>query len=197
MNRRFFLAGTAASGLSLVATGTALAQSAESAQALVKQVSDAVLTLIRSPAGQSEKRAEFIRIMDQYADMRAIAGFALGRYARTMPNSLKGRYVEAFKKFVAATYVGQFSEYSGETIDVGRARAGSNGYLVDTTLQRGTQAPLQVGWQISDRSGRPLIVDFVVEGVSMATSQRSEFTSLIGSYGGDTEKFVEYLESKG
>ena len=196
MNRRIFLATTAASVLTLATAGGAAAQSADAAQTLVRQVANDVLALIRSPAGDAAKQAEFVRIMDQYADMRQIAGFALGRYSRTMPDALKDRYVEAFKRFVAASYVSRFSEYSGETVDIGRARAGSGGYLVDTTVQRGAQPPLQVGWLNSDRSGRPLVSDFVVEGISMATSQRSEFTSLIGSYGGDTERFVQYLESR-
>ena len=197
MYRRHFLAATAAVCLGLTGTVPALAQSAEDAQALVRAVSDEMLNLIRSPAAEEAKRAEFISMMDRYSDMRQIAGFALGRYARTMPEALKPRYIDAFKRFVAATYVARFSEYSGETIEVGRARQTSNGYAVETTVNRASQPPLGVMWQISDRSGRALVEDFDIEGISMAMSQRGEFASLIDSYGGDLERFVEYLESRG
>ncbi len=196
MNRRLFLA-TALSGLAIAPPGIALAQDAAAAQALVRRVSDDVLTLIRSTSAEAEKKAEFTAIMDRYANMRQIAGFALGRYARTMPGSLKSRYVEAFKRFVSATYVKSFSEYSGETITVGTARPTRNGYTVDTTVERGSQPSLDIRWELSDRSGQPLVEDFVIEGISMATSQRGEFTALIDSYGGDLEKFVQYLESRG
>ncbi len=196
MNRRSFLALTVA-GLATTAPRISFAQSAEAAQGLVRRVSDEMLALIRSPSSAAEKQAAFMSMMDRYSNMRQIAGFALGRYGRSMSEPMKVRYVEAFKRFVAATYVSRFSEYSGETIDVGSARATNNGYAVETSVQRGGQAPLSVRWEISDRSGQPLVEDFEIEGVSMAMSQRGEFTSLINSYGGDMEKFIQYLESRG
>ncbi len=197
MNRRLFLA-TATAGLAITAPRLAFAQSAEAAaRELVQQVSTEMLALLRSPSTPAEKQAAFMDMMDRYSNMRQIAGFALGRYGRNMSEPLKLRYIEAFKQFVAASYIGRFSEYSGETIDVGNARRTRSGYAVDTSVRRGTQPPLSVRWEISDRSGKPLIEDFEIEGVSMATSQRGEFTSLINSYGGDMERFVQYLESRG
>jgi len=196
MNRRSFLALTVA-GLATTAPRIAFAQSAEAAQDLVRRVSDEMLTLIRTPSNSAQKQAAFMSMMDRYSNMRQIAGFALGRYGNGMSEALKLRYIEAFKRFVAATYVNRFSEYSGETIDVGNARETRNGYAVETSVMRGSQPPLSVRWQISDRSGSPQVEDFDIEGVSMAMSQRGEFTSLINSYGGDMEKFVQYLESRG
>ena len=194
MNRRHFLVATA---VGLCLAGPASAQSEQAAQALVRQVSDEMLTLIRSPADDAAKRQAFVAMMDRYSDMRQIAGFALGRYARTMPETLKPRYIEAFKQFVAATYVPRFAEYSGETIEVGQVRPKQNGYVVETTINRGAQPPYAVNWQISDRSGQPQVEDFIFEGISMAMSQRGEFASLIDSYGGNLEQFVQYLEARG
>ncbi len=196
MNRRFFLALTAA-GLATTLPRIAFAKSAEDAKALVRQVSDEVLALIRSPSSTEEKQATFMAMMDRYSNMRQIAGFALGRYGRGMSEPLKLRYIEAFKRFVASTYVSRFSEYSGEVIEIGTVRETGSGFAVDTSVNRGSQPPLSVRWEISERSGKPLVEDFEIEGISMAVSQRGEFTSLINSYGGDMEKFVQYLESRG
>lgn len=197
MNRRLFLATTTASVAAIALPGSAFALTADGAQSFVRQVVDEMLALIRSPAGEAAKRAQFIQIMDRYADMRAIAGFALGRYKRLMPEALKGRYVEAFKRSVAATYVTRFSEYSGESINVGNASPTNIGYLVDTDVLRNGQAPLSVKWDVSDRSGRPLITNFEIEGLKMNMTLQSEYTQLINSYGDDLEKFVQYLESRG
>lgn len=194
MNRRFFLTATLA-GASILPL-SARAQTPEEAQRLVRHISDELLALIRSAASDSAKRAEFVHIIETHSDIRQIAGFALGRYARTMPEAMKPRYVDAFKKFVAATYVGYFADYDGETIEVGMARPTGNGYTVETSVIRGGQPPLGVRWDLSNRSGRLLVEDFVIEGVSMAASQRGEFASLINSYGGNVEQFVQYLEAR-
>lgn len=197
MNRRLFLAMTAASALAAAAPLTvAHAKDAEAARAFVQNVSNDILALIRSPAPQATKRAEFMAAMERYANLRQVAGFALGRYQRTIPDALKPRYIEAFKRFVAATYVDRFGEYAGETITVGGARPTNDGYMVETTVNSGPQS-YTVLWDISDRSGDLRVEDFVMEGISMAQSQRGEFTSLIDSYGGDLERFVQFIESRG
>lgn len=197
MNRRLFLAMTAASAFAAAAPLTvAHAKDAEAARAFVQNVSNDILALIRSPAPQATKRAEFMAAMERYANLRQVAGFALGRYQRTIPDALKPRYIEAFKRFVAATYVDRFGEYAGETITVGGARPTNDGYMVETTVNSGPQS-YTVLWDISDRSGDLRVEDFVMEGISMAQSQRGEFTSLIDSYGGDLERFVQFIESRG
>lgn len=195
MNRRFFLTTTLAGLLALPAS--ARATTPEEAQRLVRHISDELIALIRSGADNGAKRAEFAHIIETHSDIRQIAGFALGRYARSMPEALKSRYVDAFKRFVAATYVGYFDDYDGETIEVGTARPTNNGYTVETSVIRRGQPPLAVRWDLSGRSGQLLVEDFVIEGISMAASQRGEFASLINSYGGDVEQFVRYLEARG
>lgn len=195
MNRRLFLT-TSCFGLAALSL-PAQAQSAPDAQAMVRRVSDDLLALIRSPGDIASKRVAFTRMMEANANIRQIAGFALGRFARTMPDSMKPRYIEAFKRFIAATYVGYFDDYAGETIDIGTARPTNNGFVVDTVVNRAGEPPLSVRWDLSNRSGQLLVEDFVLEGVSMASSQRSEFSTLINSYGGNLEQFIQYLEARG
>jgi len=197
MNRRLFLATTLASGFAALSPALAVAQSDDTvARAFVQRISDDVVSMIRNPGGKAAQRAEFVALMDRYTNMRQLAGFSLGRYQRTMPEAMKSRYVQAFGRFIAATYVDRFGEYAGETITVGGARRTSDGYLVETTINSGSQ-PYTVLWDISDRSGEMRVEDFVMEGISMAQSQRSEFTSMIDGYGGDLERFVQFLESRG
>lgn len=194
--RQFLTAATAFLGAATLTAFPAKA-SEDAAVALVKSVQDQILALVRSPGSAESKQAQFRQIMDENADMRQIAGFALGRYGRSMSEAQKTRYIEAFKNFVTHTYVKRFDEYQGETMGIVRTRdGGKSGYLVDTEIKRGSEPPLVVGWLISDRSGRPLVADLVVEGVSMNTSQRSEFTSMIDGMGGDLDRFIADLESR-
>ncbi len=197
IERRQFLTATTAFFGATALTALPVQASEDAAVALVKSVQDQILALIRSPGSAMSKEPQFRRIMDENADMRQIAGFALGRYARGMSDAQKARYIEAFKNFVTHTYVKRFDEYQGEKMDIIRTRdGGRSGYLVDTEVRRGSEPALVVGWLISDRSGRPLVADLVVEGVSMNTSQRSEFTSMIDSMGGDLDRFIADLEAR-
>lgn len=195
MKRRDFLV---LSGASIaVAAGTpAMALSADQATGLVRQMSDEVLALARAGGSAATMESSFKAMMDRYADMRQIAGISLGRYSRGMSSDQKTRYIAAFKNFIAKTYAGRFSEYSGETIDIGRARPGNSGFLVNTIVNRGAQPALNVDWLVSDRSGSPKVIDFFIEGVSMALSQRGEFVSMIDGMNGDLDRFISDLESR-
>ena len=75
------------------------------------------------------------------------------------------------------TYSRRFDEYSGDDpgISLGRAiDAGNKGVLVESPIRQAQGAPIAVEWLISDRGGKPEIVDLIIEGVSMATTQREE-----------------------
>lgn len=197
MNRRHFLTLTASS-VALTGAGAlpAMAAGPDTANALVRQVSDEVLAMARSAGSTASMEAGFRSLMDRYADMRRIAGIALGRYSRSMTDAQKTRYIEAFKNFVAKTYSSRFNEYSGETIDIGRTQQDGQNFLVSTQVKRGGQPPLAVDWLISDESGSPRVIDFIIEGLSMALSQRGEFVSMIDANGGNIDTFIANLESR-
>lgn len=198
INRRAFTLSAVALAATSMTTIAARASTASDAEALVAGVTDRVINLITSPTDRATKEAAFRTLMEETADLRQVAGFAVGRYARNMSPAQRDRYAEAFKNFIARTYVKRFDEYQGETIRVVRTRdGGSRGVLVESLIERPGQQPLAVGWLVSDRSGRPLVADLQVEGVSMAQSQRSEFTAMIDQLGGDIDRFIADLEGRG
>jgi len=197
MKRRIFLAGAAA-----MAIGTGLSKPSEAiepsqAVALVQRVTNEILALIAASGSQQSKERTFIAIMDRSANMRQIAGFSLGQFARGMSDAQKARYIPAFKQLIAKIFVNRFNEYQGESIEVTRARdAGRRGVFVEAQARRAGDLPINFGWLVDDRAGRPLITDLTIEGVSMAQSQRSEFTAQIAGLGGNLDAFIRQLEQR-
>ena len=199
MKRRAFLsfAGAAALTVALHA-GNAFASSPEAARALVQNVSAQVINLIQQPGSAASKAPQLKAIMQQNLDMRQVAGFALGRYARGANPAQRDRYVAVYSDYVARIYANRFSEYGGETITVtGAQDVGRKGFFVNSTVNFNGQV-VNIGWQVrANRSGALKIVDISVDGLSMAESQRSEFTRMISELGGDIDAFTTRLQTLG
>lgn len=199
MNRRTLLslAGAITLSTSIMAT-SAFAVTTEGAKALVQSVTSQVISLIQQPGAAQSKAPQLKAIMAQNADMRQVAGAALGRYARGTSPEQRDRYVNAYEDYVARTYADRFSEYGGETISVNGAQDyGSKGVVVDTSVNVNGQV-ISIKWQVrDDRSGQPKINDIIVEGLSMISSQQAEFTQMIQQMGGDIDAFITRLQTLG
>jgi phospholipid transport system substrate-binding protein len=197
MKRRSFLT-LAASGLLAVSlnAGSALAASPEAAKAMVETVSVRLIDLIKQPGTPQSKVGPLKSLMEANVDVRQVAGFALGRYARGTTPDQRDRYVAAYSDYIARTYADRFSEYGGETIRVtGAQDFGRKGVFVSSEVNYNGQ-PVTIGWQVqNDRSGQMKIVDINVDGLSMAESQRADFTRMIADMGGDVDAFISRLQS--
>ncbi|MCL5777925.1 ABC transporter substrate-binding protein [Limibaculum sp. FT325] len=201
IGRRAFLGLAGAFGLTAATAGTlaptpALALAEDEARAVVQAAVDEVLALVKREATAEEKAAALQAIMERSAALPQIARFAAGRVWREMSDDQQGRYVAAFSAYIARIYARRFQEYSGETVSLARAiDAGKKGILVQSAVsQPGGGQPIPVDWLVSDRGGDGArIVDIVIEGVSMATTQREEIGAMFDSRGGDVEKLIEAL----
>jgi phospholipid transport system substrate-binding protein len=95
------------------------------------------------------------------------------------------------------TYSARFSQYSGQTLRVvGRRPVGKNDTIVKTQLIRPQGAPVRIEWRVRDLKHKFLIIDIIVEGVSMAITQRDEFSSVIRRGGGDFNTLLTVLREK-
>lgn len=199
IERRKFMAlsgATLVAGL-LLPHGTAAALSEDEARAVVQRAVDEVLALVKTPGSDAERADALRRVMEQNAALPQIARFAAGRIWREMSDDQQSRFIDAFSTYVSRIYARRFGEYSGETVTVGRAvDAGKKGVLVQSRISQPNGAPIPVDWLVSDRGGDGArIVDIVIEGVSMATTQREEVGAMFDRRGSDVEKLIEALQS--
>jgi phospholipid transport system substrate-binding protein len=158
-----------------------------------------VSALIDGSGDKTAKARGLLEIMETRAAMPQIARFAAGHSWRGMSDDQQSRFVSAFGPFLSTIYAGRFTEYaggesSGEPFKMGRVvDAGRKGMLVKTTIQQAGEASVDVEWLVTDRPGRVVIADIVIEGISMLVTEREEIGGMLEARGGDVDKLIADL----
>lgn len=193
--RRLLAAALAGGGL---ATLPAAAQSLTEAEARahVRSAVDAVLAIVTGGGGAPEKAAKLRKVLDRYAAMAQIAQFAAGVAWRSMSGDQQRRFTDAFEHFLSTVYARRFQDYSGQTVTIGQVSdAGKRGVIVASTVSQPNGQPIAVDWLVSDRPGRVVIADIVIEGISLLVSQREEIGGMLESRGGNVERLIADLRA--
>lgn len=193
-------AGAVAVGMMAGLAAPACALSTDAATAHVRATLDELLALVNSPGDADSKAPRLQAIMEARAAMPQIARFAAGVVWREMNEDQQARFVTAFKRYLAVIYARRFQEYSGAvgaggpsyTMD-GVVDAGNKGILVRTLIARQEGGPVQVEWLVTDRPGRTVIADIVIESVSLLITQREEIGGMFEARGQDVEKLIADL----
>lgn len=190
--RRLVLAGGAAALLPLPAQ--ALTES--DAAAYVQRVVDDVLAIINSGQSEAQILRRFKVLFTSYADIDIISRSVLGPPYRGLSNREKRAFSAAFGSYISNKYGRQFREFQGASITITRARdAGSKGILVSSQVRQQGQSPFELDWQVSDRSGQVKLINLIIEGLSLLTSEREEIRGQLAARGGDVNALTAYLAS--
>jgi len=191
-NRRLVLAGGAAALLPL----PALALTESGAAAYVQRVIDDVLEIINSGESEARLLRRFKRVFTSYADIDIIARSVLGPPYRGLSTREKRAFSDAFGSYLSNKYGKQFRDFQGATITITRARdAGNKGVLVSSQVRQPGQSPFALDWQVSDRSGQVKLINLIIEGLSLLTSEREEIRGQLAARGGDVNALTAYLAS--
>ena len=93
-------------------------------------------------------------------------------------------YQALFTEFILQSYLRRMGGFSGETFTVAGARAaGKKDVLVRTQIDRAGGLLIKAEWRVRPKDGRYRIIDIMVDGVSMAVTQRSEFNAVVRQHG--------------
>lgn len=182
--RRLLLA--AALSFSVGSAAVAEDKAAE-ATAFVSDLADrvAAAAIKSQDAAADEIRADFKSLLDDGFDVPVIAQFVVGRYWRRSTEEERERFLELFQDMIVQTYTSQITSFGGEGISVVSTRVDNPKIAVVTTeIDRGDAAePFELGWRVRT-TGEMRIIDVIVEGVSLAQTQRSEYASVMRNSGG-------------
>jgi len=190
--RRFALQLTAATAL-VSSAGTIPGFSARAATApdgaakFINWLADQAIKVLQSQSGNlSAREAALRQLLVQSFDLEFIGRFAVGRHWRKMNAEQRAEYIRLFSIYVLNTYASRFGGYSGEKFTVMNARpAGKKDAVVSSVIKRPSGPPIQADWRVRARDNQYKIIDISVEGISMAVTQRSEFSAVIKSNGVD------------
>jgi phospholipid transport system substrate-binding protein len=200
LSRRQFLgrvAGGAVAVLALSVTGLRPASALETAdaRALIDRLVADINGIINSGGSESAMLGRFERLFGTYADVPVIARSALGPAARTASAAELSAFTKAFQGYIARKYGRRFREFIGGSIEVTGAKPVKSYTEVDSVARLQGEAPFDVRWHVSDKAGRPLFFNIIIEGVNMLASERTEIGAMLDQNGGDIGKLVATLNA--
>lgn len=146
----------------------------------------AIETLQQNDLSMAQREQVFRRLLSEGFALDLIGRFAMGRHWRRATPSQRSDYTTLFSNYILKTYSKRLGGYAGETMAVtGTRDAGKRDVLVQTKINRPSGPPLDAGWRVRTIDGSLKIVDIMVEGISMALTQRQEFAAVISQRGVD------------
>ena len=192
------IAGLALSGFLVLVSVEVARALPEEAAAFIKELGTEAIATLGDPALSEERRVtEFRRLLFEGFDIRTIGRFALGRYWRRATKEQRAEYEALFGEFIVSTYASRLSRYSSETLHVQGARGdGEDDAIVRSEIRHVDWPPVDVDWRVRRSSSEYKIIDVIIEGLSMAITQRDEFASVIQRSGGEVEGLLVELRKK-
>jgi phospholipid transport system substrate-binding protein len=193
MKRRDLLLAMAAMGA--FAPVPALALTEARAKALIDGVVADVNAVIASGKSETAMYSDFERIFARYSDTSYISASAMGVDARRATAAQKKAFSDAFQTYIARKYGRRFREFIGGRLEVTGVRQVKNWFEVDTIAYLQGQAPFNVTFHVSDRTGRDLFFNMFIEGVNMLLTERTEIGALLDRRKGDIDQLIADLRS--
>jgi phospholipid transport system substrate-binding protein len=166
--------------------------------AFVSDIGARAIKVLSSPAPESERETQFRALFEAGFDVPAIARFALGRYWQAASERQHTEFTELFTAFMVHVYTVRFNDLPGQQFKVTGSRPeGDSGSLVSSEMGgSGEDQSVKIDWRVAAASGGFKITDLLVDGTSMAVTQRQEFAAVIQHGGGDVEALLKLLRAK-
>jgi phospholipid transport system substrate-binding protein len=148
--------------------------------AFMNQVWNRAIELLNNKTDPAIRQARFRQLFHDQFDGAGVARFVLGRYWRSAGAEEQQEFVKLFENYVAFVYTARLANLGGQTFKIRGSRSDGDGVIVSTdVISPGGTSPLRIDWRLVNDNGGYKINDVIVEGISMAVTQRSEFASII------------------
>lgn len=195
MSRRRFAAGFALGSVALALPLPSLALTVDDARAMIGKAVAEINRTIDSGKSETAMYGDFEKIFIRYADVPTIARSALGVAAKSASKAQMTAFTKAFQGYISRKYGSRFREFIGGKIEVTDARAIKSYYEVISVAHLKGQAPFDVRWHVSDKSGRNLFFNIIIEGVNMLASERTEIGAMLDKRKGDLDALIVDLKT--
>jgi len=145
-----------------------------------------------------EKKMDELRLIaKETVDIRGIGFYTLGSVRKTLNDDQKKRYAILFEEYFLKSFSSRLAEYTNPEIDVQSKEILSENYTIVNSLLKGTpeRPEVKIDWRIyTKKPENPLIRDLIIEGLSLARTQKEEFSSILNSNDNDMNALFKTLE---
>ena len=145
----------------------------------------------------NEKIEKLKLIAKETVDIRGIGFYTLGKKRKSLNEQEKKRYAELFEEYFLKSFSSRLAEYTNPEIDVqSKEKLNENYTIVNSILKATNERPeIKIDWRIYTKNPEnPLIRDLIIEGLSLARTQKEEFASVLNSNNDDIEALFKVLE---
>ena len=137
---------------------------------------------------KEEKIKELRSIAMETVDINGVAFYSLGSARKNLDNNQKKKYLELFESYFLKSFSSRLAEYTNPEIEVQEKVFLNANYTIVNSILIGTseRPEVKIDWRIYTKNPKnPLIRDLIIEGLSLARTQKEEFSSILNSNNGD------------
>jgi len=153
--------------------------------------------LLSDNISKEQKINELKKIAKDTVDIRGIGFYSLGAARKNLNAEDKQEFIILFEQYFLKSFSSRLAEYTNPEIDVNNKEVLDKNYtIVNSVLKATDERPeIKIDWRIYTRNPEnPLIRDLVIEGLSLARTQKEEFASVLNSNNGDIKALFETLK---
>ncbi len=153
--------------------------------------------LLGEDISKDEKIKKLKLIAKETVDIKGIGFYTLGIKRKSLNNEEKENYSELFEEYFLKSFSSRLAEYTNPEIDVTNKEKLSDNYtIVNSVLKSTNERPeINIDWRIYTKDPKnPLIRDLIIEGLSLARTQKEEFASVLSSNNDDIEALFKVLK---
>ena len=146
---------------------------------------------------KDEKINKLKIIAEETVDIRGIGFYTLGSIRKTLDDSQKKKYSKLFREYFLKSFSSRLSEYTNPEINVLSKEVLSENYTIVNSLLKGTpeRPEVKIDWRVYTKNPEnPLIRDLIIEGLSLARTQKEEFASILNSNDNQIDALFKTLE---
>ena len=153
--------------------------------------------ILSDDISKSEKIEKLKQVAIDTVDIKGIGFYTLGKYRKELSDAQKEKYNELFKNYFLKSFSSRLAEYTNPKIDVQSQEKLSENYTIVSSVlvATDTRPEVKIQWRIYTKNpDKPMIRDLIIEGLSLARTQKEEFGSIIQSNDGNIDSLFSSLK---
>ena len=163
----------------------------------IQEITDNASNILSSNLSKNEKQNKLKNIADSTVDIRGIGFYTLGKFRKSLSDDKKKEYSILFKEYFLKSFSSRLVEYSNPKITVVSEEVLNEKYTMVSSILAATndRPEIKIDWRVYTKNpSKPLIRDLIIEGLSLARTQKEEFASIISSNDNNIEVLFKTLE---
>ena len=169
---------------------------AQTPESFIKDITTKASSILKKDIDKKMKMNELISLAEKNVDIKGIGRYTLGKHKKTITADQLSKYEDLFREYFLKSFSSRLSEYSDPKINVLSQQFINEKYTIVSSILVGDEKrpEIKIDWRVYTKDPNKLLIrDLIIEGLSLARTQREEFNSVIQGAEGDINVLFENL----